>query len=442
MPHACAAPLRLSRRASLRVGGLALGGLALPQVLRATGQAASAAEHKSVIMVFLPGGPSHLDMFDLKPDAPAEIRGPFRPIASAVPGFDVCEHLPRLAALADRYTVVRSLVGGVDDHSSHYCLTGHSGQGPKPSGGWPALGSVASRLLGASDVAVPPTVDLAWDMEHKPYNNPGPGFLGAAHSAFHYRGEGRADLELAGLEVRRLDDRRALLADFDRLRHSLDSSGAMHGLDAFTARAFGILTSPRLVEALDLGREDPQVRAAYGRGDDFVEPTLKASPRLIEPLLAARRLVEVGVRCVTVSFGAWDWHDKNFVALRSDLPLYDQALSALIADITQRGLDRDVLVVAWGEFGRSPRINGLAGRDHWPAVSNVLLAGGGLRSGQPLGSSNRWGEAAQDRPVHFQEVFATIYRHLGIDAENVTLPDLAGRPQYVLDGYRPIAELF
>jgi uncharacterized protein (DUF1501 family) len=183
------------------------------------------------------------------------------------------------------------------------------------------------------------------------------------------------------------------------------------------------------------------VRAAYGRGVDFVEPTLKASPRLIEPLLLARRLVEAGVRCVTVSFGAWDWHEKNFISLRSDLPLYDQALSALVSDLHERGLDRDVLVVAWGEFGRTPRINKIAGRDHWPAVSSALLAGGGLRTGQAVGTTTRWGEAAQDRPVHVQEVLATLYRHLGIEIAGTTLPDLSGRPQYLLDGHGAIGEI-
>jgi hypothetical protein len=432
---------RVSRRAFLRIGSLAVGGLTLADVLRAEARGGTGSRHKSVIMIFMPGGPSHIDLYDLKPEAPLEVRGEFRPIRTAVSGIHVCEHLPKLARIMDKLAPVRTIVGGPDDHASHMLLTGYSRLGPQPSGGWPTVGSFASRLLGPVNPTVPPYVGLAAKMIHPPYNDPGPGFLGAAHSAFTPDGQSRANLTLGDVTMDRLADRRNLLVRFDRLGRDVDNRGALGGLDAFQRQAIEVIASAKLRDALDLSRESPDVVARYGPGDPSLIPGFNAAPKLTEHLLVARRLVEAGARCVTLAFGGWDWHATNFYGLKHELPLFDHGVAALVEDLHARGLERDVLVVAWGEMGRSPRVNAQAGRDHWPAVSCALLAGGGLRTGQAIGRTNRLAEVPLDRPVHFQEVLATIYHHLGIDVSQTTLPDLNGRPHYLVDGYRPIAEL-
>lgn len=430
----------LSRRGFLGIGGLAVGGMALPQVLRADDQASKARSHKSVIMVFLPGGPSHLDLFDLKPDAPIEIRGEFKPAATNVPGITICEHLPRLASMTDKFALVRSVVGGPDDHACHMCLIGYSRLGAQPLGNWPNFGGVASKLLGAVDPAIPPFVALAPRMIHEPYNDPGPGFLGAAHAAFTPREQGLADLTIDAGRRERLRARAGLLSQFDTLRRQIDAGG-MKAMDSYQQRGMGILASSKLREALDLSREDSKTRALYGVGTPELIEGFNAAPRLTEHFLLARRTVEAGARCVSVAFGAWDWHEKNFPGLLGQMPYFDQGISALLTDLHQRGLDKDVAVVVWGEFGRSPRINKAAGRDHWPAVSCALLAGGGFRTGQVIGSTTRLGDAAKDRPVHFLEVLATVYQHLGIDTKRAALSDLSGRPRYLVENYPPIGEL-
>ena len=431
----------ISRRSFMKVGGLSLGGLSLPQLLRAEANSGRRSSSKAVIMVFLPGGPSHLDLFDPKPTAPISIRGEFQPIATNVPGIEFSELLPRLAQSADKLSVIRSIVGGVDEHASHMCFTGHNQLGPQPSGKWPNLGAVISKLQGSVTPAIPPFVGLAARMIHEPYNDPGPGFVGREHSAFSPEGEGMADLTLQDITLDRLTERRRLLASFDKLQREVDARRRFSGIDEFTEQAFGVMTSRRLCDALDLSQEDPRVLSRYGRGDPGLVPGFNAAPRLTEQLVIARRLVEAGARCVTLAFGAWDWHENNFVGLRQQTPLFDQGLSALIEDLYERGLDQDVTVVAWGEFGRSPRINATAGRDHWPLVSSAVLAGGGMRVGQVIGSTNRNGETAKDRPVHFREVIATVYHNLGINVEQTTLGDFAGRPQYLTDHCRPIDEL-
>jgi len=235
-------------------------------------------------------------------------------------------------------------------------------------------------------------------------------------------------------------DRRLLLASFDRLRRDIDSSGMLEGLDAFNEQAFGMLTSSKLLEALDIEKEDPKVRARYGKGDPKNRDD--GAPKLMEHFLTARRLVEAGARCVTLAFSRWDHHGKNFDALRQDLPLLDQGVSALVEDIHQRGLDKDVSVIVWGEFGRTPTINKDGGRDHWPRVSCALLAGGGMKTGQVIGATDRLGGEAVERSVSFSELFATLYHNLGIDVNKVTVSDLSGRPQFLVDGgAQPIAEL-
>lgn len=435
-----------TRRHFLKIGGLALGGLSLPQLLQAEQSSpvtrGRSLSHKSVIMIYLSGGPSHQDMYDLKMEAPAEIRGSFKPIATNVPGIEICEHLPRLATMMDKFAIVRSLHGCPDQHAADLCLSGYP-IGPKGrQDNHPSLGSAISRLQGPADPAVPPFVGLTIKTRHDPYCNPGfPGFLGTAHAPFQPDGEGMANMRLNRISLDQLRDRQALLASFDQFRRQIDQHEIYRGVDALSQKAFDVLTSSKVVEALDLEKEDPQVRDRYGRGS--AEPAFgeDAGPHWMDQFLMARRLVESGVRCVTLSFGSWDRHHSNFIRLPEQLDKFDQGITALVADLHERGLNEDVSVVAWGEFGRTPRINKDAGRDHWPQVSCCLLAGGGMRTGQVIGSTNRLGEVPQDRPVHYQEVFATLYHRLGIDVETATIPDQAGRPQYLVDHREPIREL-
>ena len=431
----------VSRRNFLRIGALSLGGLALPQILQAEAASGIRRSHKAVIMIFLPGGPSHQDMFDLKTDAPSEVRGEFRPISTNVPGVQICEHLPRLAKLADKYTLIRSMVGAFDDHDAYQCLTGRPNRN-LPPGGWPSLGAVLSKLEGSVNRTVPPFVGLSPKMGEMRWARSGdPGFLGVGHAPFQpNKGGGKEDMILNGVTLDRLADRKTLLSSFDNFRRDIDASGMMSGLDSFNEQAFGILTSSRLLEALDVSKEDSKVREMYGKGDPKNRDD--GGPKMMEHMLIARRLVEAGARCVTLAFSRWDHHGDNFGALRQDLPLLDQGVSALLTDLHQRGLDKDVSVIVWGEFGRTPTINKDGGRDHWPRVSFSMLAGGGLRHGQVIGATDRLGGEATERPVRFGEVFATLYHSLGIDVNKVTVQDLSGRPQFLVDdGLQPLREL-
>lgn len=458
----------MSRRSCLRIGALALGGMSLPEILRAEsaagGRGPAKGAAKGVIMLLLPGGPTHLDMFDLKPEAPPEIRGEFQPIATNVPGIEICELLPRLAGMADKLTLIRSLVGARDDHNTHWCSTGwesHPQQVSSPQipgfppGDWPSLGSVLSRSFGPRVPGVPPAVDLiptypdARFLMRTPATQPG--YLGPAHAGFEVDAVERHDILLNGASLHRLADRRSLLASFDRFRRQADREGLMEGVDAFRRQAFEVLTSSRLAEALDLSREESPIRQRYGLDREY--PHEREGKTLLDQFLLARRVIEAGARCVTLTFTQWpfgrilrgdynwDWHKDIFPACRGTLPLLDLGLSALIQDLDERGLLDDIAVVAWGEFGRTPKINSNAGRDHWPAVGNALLAGGGMRTGQVIGSTTRWGEQALSRPVHFRDVFATLYQRLGIDVANTQFNDLAGRPQYLVGEHRALPEL-
>jgi hypothetical protein len=432
---------RLTRREVLTVGALGMGGLALPDILRAESQQGIRQSKKAIIMIYLCGAPPHQDMFDLKPEAPAEIRGDFQPISTNVAGIQICEHLPRLAKIMDKLVPIRTMYGSPNgSHDSFICYTGRSFV-QQPPGGWPSVGSTLSKLLGHKNEAIPPFVGLAPKTGHPPYGSPGhPGFLGPAYSAFRPHGEGQSDLKLSGMNAERLSDRRKLLSSMDRIRRAADSSGKLDGQDAFTQQALGVLTSSKLAEALDVSREDPKVRERYGQGD--TRNYGDGAPRNLEHFLIARRLVEAGARCVTLNFGRWDFHSNNFSEFKNTHgPLFDQGMSALVEDLHQRGLDQDVSVVAWGEFGRTPIINKDAGRDHWPQVGCALLAGGGLRTGQVIGQTDRLGGQIIERPVHFGEVLATLYRQLGIDPNKTTVRDLSGRPQYLVDGHRPLPEL-
>jgi hypothetical protein len=436
----------LSRRSFLQLGGLALGGLSLPDLLRCEAAGGVKSSHKSVIMIFLSGGPPHQDMVDLKPDAPADVRGEFNPIRTNVPGLEVCEHLPRLAAMMDRFAVIRSLVGSEGHHSAFQCVTGRTQQ-KQPGGGWPSFGSVVARLQGPAADAVPPFVGLSPKMKTSTWANPGqPGFLGQAYAPIKPNADGLASMTLKGMTVSQLGDRKALMRKFDGLRREFDASGALEGADESTRQAFSILTSSKLADALDLDKEDDRLRDQYGRGSPEPAGYGDAGPLLNDYFLAARRLVEAGVRVVTLAYGRWDWHGKphgtTFENARHHLPMLDRGLTTLIEDLQQRGLDRDVSVVVWGEFGRTPKINKEGGRDHWPAVACALLAGGGMKTGQVIGSTDRLGGQAKDRPVHFQEVFATLYHNLGIDLATATVKDLQGRPHYLVDdGMMPMREV-
>jgi hypothetical protein len=288
-------------------------------------------------------------------------------------------------------------------------------------------------LEGPVDPSVPPFVGLAARTQHAPWSDPGtPGFLGSAFAPFKPDGPGMADLTLKQASLEHLGDRRRLLASFDGLRREMAVSGALQGMDALTERAFGVLTSSKLLEALDLSKESEKVRARYGDGKPY-QYQYDGAPTVNDHLLVARRLVEAGVRCVTLSYGRWDSHGKNFDLVRDHGRKLDQGLSALLEDLEARGMLDDVTVIAWGEFGRTPRINPQAGRDHWPQVSCAFLAGGGMRTGQVIGATNRLGEYANQRPVHFQEVFATLYHNLGLDPSTTTINDPTGRPQHVIE---------
>ena len=426
----------LSRRDFMTIGGLTLGGLTLPQLLATEARAGVKGNHKAVIMVFLPGGPSHQDMFDMKPDAPADIRGEFKPIKTNVSGIEICEHMPLLAKMMDKFTIIRSMTGTRDEHDSHICMSGYSAFETSQNKA-PCMGSVLSRLEGPLDKTVPPFVALQGKAGHTPWADPGDtGFLGVGHSPLRPAGPMMTDMTLGGLSLDRLAHRKQLLTSLDAYRRNVDS---LTGLDSLSEQAFNILTSSKLVTALDVTKEDPKVRAMYGTGR--LEPVDDGLPMLNDQFLAARRLVEAGARYVTLGYGRWDYHGDNFGQLKRYLPMLDQALSSLVTDIHNRGLQNDVTVCVWGEFGRTPKINKEGGRDHWPRANFCLLAGGGMRNGQVIGSTNRFGEEPDERPIDYKDVFVTMYHNMGIDIVNTPVPEMNGRPNYLYAGHEPIREL-
>lgn len=435
------------RRSLLKIGALGLGGLNLPQLLKAESAAGVGASHKSVIMIFLAGGPPHQDMVDLKPQAPVEYRGEFSPIQTNVAGIDVCEHLPLLAQRMDRLAVIRTLVGSEGAHSAFQCMHGHP-QLNQPPGGWPCFAAAVSKLQGPVNLEVPAAVSLQPKIGGAFWSDPGQGgFAGMRHAPFSANAPGSNDMVLTNLTQQTLRHRQTLLGQMDSLRRQLDTPDVIDGMDAFYQQAFEILTSGKLVKALDVEMEDLALRARYGRGSKEPAGYGDAGWLRNEDFLVARRLVEAGARVVTLSFGRWDWHGQphgtNFDNARDHLPALDQALSALLDDLKERGLDRDTSVVVWGEFGRTPKINNKGGRDHWPQVGCALLAGGGIRTGQVIGETNALAEYPTKRPVHFQEIFATLYHNLGLDIDRATIDDLTGRPQYLIDHakYQPLPEL-
>ncbi|HEY2911694.1 MAG TPA: DUF1501 domain-containing protein [Gemmataceae bacterium] len=443
---------RLPRRGFLQMGALGLGGLTLPGLLKADAASGSRSSTKSVILIYLVGGPPHQDLFDLKPNAPKEVAGPWKPIATNVTGVQICEALPKLARNMDKLAIVRSLVGNQADHDAIQVYNGHHPRKPTPSGGWPQFGSTVAKLQGPADPAIPPYLSMCYTCTHGPYNEPGPGFLGPAASPFRPLGPSRDDMLLRGISINRLADRKTLLKSFDTLRRDIDATGTMQGMDSFEQQAFGLLTSSRLAEALDISREDPKTIARYGTGNPKIHMDGNGAPRVPQSLLMARRLVEAGVRVVTLNYSKWDWHGgKNaegrvdnsiFLREKEDFPVFDQCVSALVEDLHDRGLADDCTVIAMGEFGRTPKISAQVGRDHWPQVNCALMAGGGMKTGQVIGSTDRIAGEAASRPVTFGELYATLYHNLGIDPAAATLPDLTGRPQYLVeDNAKPLTEL-
>jgi hypothetical protein len=445
-PHGKSRHVGVTRRDFLRMGSLGLGGLSLADLFRAEALGGIRNSQKAVIMIYMVGGPPHQDLFDLKPNAPSEIAGPHKPIKTNVPGIEICEQLPQLAGIMDKLVPIRSIVDSQDDHNAYQCFTGHHPKRGVPAGGWPQFGSVVSKLQGQAKRGVPPYVSLCYTCTHGPYNEPGAGFLGVAQSPFVGLGSDRGDMVLQGITPERLGDRKSLLASMDRLRRDRDAGGSMSAMDQFSQQAFDVLTSSRLVDALDLSKEDPRIVARYGTGNEKIHMDENGAPRVPQSLLLARRLVEAGCRVVTVNYSKWDWHggpgNSIFKRELEDFPVFDNAVAALVEDLHARGLDKDVTVIAWGEFGRTPKISKQVGRDHWPRVSGALLAGGGMKTGQVIGATDRLGGEAVERPVTFGEVFATLYHNLGIDPRRPALTDLNGRPQYLVDGDAlPLGEL-
>ncbi|MFT5467657.1 MAG: hypothetical protein ACI8UO_002763 [Verrucomicrobiales bacterium] len=438
----------INRRNFLKIGGLGAAGLSLPELLAAEAKGGVGSSKKSVIMIYLVGGPPHQDMFDLKPDAPSGIAGPMRPTGTNVPGIQICDLFPEMAKRMDKFTIIRSLVGAQTGHDAFQCYTGRKPKDKNaPRGGWAPFGSVVGELQGPVDKTTPPFISMCYECTHGPYNEPGPGMLGVAKSSFRPVGPTRGDMKLNGITLDRLGDRKQLLTSFDGFRRSADSSGMMEGLDAFSEQAMGILTSSRLGDALDLSKEDPKVVERYGGlGDEVKRIDGNGAPRVPQSFLTARRLVEAGARVVTVNYSKWDWHggkgNEIFKREKEDFPVLDTAITALIDDLHDRGMDKDTTVLVWGEFGRTPKINSQVGRDHWPRVAMALMAGGGMPMGQVIGATDRLGGEAIERPVTFPEVFATLYHNLGIDAAATTVMDVQGRPHPLVDeNAKPIREL-
>ncbi len=440
----------LSRRDFLSVGTLGLGGLTLAELLRlkAHGAVSPRAGSKSVIYVYLWGGPSHIDTYDMKPDAPVEYRGEFKPIRTNVPGFDICELLPLQAQIADKLALVRNLKFNPNFHDPVELFSGFRKPAEAGVAARPDFGSVVSKLRGGTGPQDLPDY-IALDKTAGYEFRNGPAYLGLAHKAF-VPGEKLESLALPrGVTLERLHHRQVLLRSFDQMRRDLDASaGTMEGLDSFTAQAMEMIASRRTRDAFDVGREPEPLRARYGEGEAI-------------RLLQARRLVEAGVPVVTLTFGgvvpatvckdsisatSWDTHQNGFPCLRAKLPRLDRAIHALITDLHARGMDRDVTVIIGGEMGRFPVVGkggcGASpdGRGHWTQAGFSLISGGGLQMGQVIGRTDKRAERPVGNPYTPQNLLATLYRALGIDL-STTLPDHTGRPMFLLDDCEPIKEL-
>jgi hypothetical protein len=426
----------VSRRSFLRAGSLAFGGLSLAGWARtraALGETSSR-PRKAVIQIWQAGGPSHIDMYDLKPSAPAEYRGEFRPIPTNVNGIVIGEHLPLQSRVMDKMSIVRSVYHTNAGHGmgSQWMLTGWQPTIEVNNNIYPACGSVVARLRGANNPELPAYVNLPRSL--------GLGkaaYLGASYNPFSPEDDPSRDgfqvrnLRLPGrVDLSRLENRRSLLSKIDNLRRDLDTAGDLGELDKFYAAGLDMVTNDEALLAFDVAAEDPVLRDKYGRND------------LGQSCLLARRLVEAGVTYVTIQAGGgWDTHGDNFKQLKDNLlPKYDQSLTALVQDLSDRGLADDVLVMAFGEFGRTPRINPGAGRDHWPGAMSVIFAGGGLKMGQAIGETDSKAEAPISKPYTPGCVLSTMYHVVDVDYRH-EFYDQAQRPLAVLPEGQPIPEL-
>mgnify|MGYP006274546527 CR=1 FL=1 len=433
----CNSFIRLPRRRFL---GLGLGaGLTLPQLLKAETDNQKSGKigtrQKSLIVVYLSGGISHLDTVDLKPAAPKEIRGEFNPIQSNLPGHPVCELLPLLSTRMHKFLTLKSLVGFADEHSSFQNLTGFQ-MGVAQRDAKPHLGSVIAKILGPIIPTFPPFVDLFPTMQHRPYNSPGPGFLGRSAQGVRLQGGDVTTLKLEPNQKDALVDKRGLLESMDSLRGVMEAGG----VDQNYRRAFDVLLNRKILDALDISRESEKVRERYGRGSEKHQGD--GAPLWNDQLLVARRLVEAGARIVTVGYGFWDTHGNNFGHLKGNLPVFDRGITALVDDLHERGMADDTLVLVWGEFGRTPKINKDAGRDHWSRVNTAFLAGGGIKTGQVIGRTDAQGAEVCDDPIHFQDILATVYQTMGIDPHSL-VTDVGQRPTPILPGTaQPVRRAF
>ena len=448
-PKQMCCPGLLNRRWFLQAGFLGLAGLSLSDLLRARAASGSGSDQTDTacILVFLFGGPSHLETYDLKPNAPREIRGEFRPIRSRVPGMDVCELLPCHARVADKFALIRSCHHRQPGHpeGTQLVLSGRASSRPPSSAApppeFPDVGSVFKHVRGSVHRGLPNYVALptwVWPA--------GPAYLGSANRPFEVPADPSSstfqvpNLTLTGSQtLDRLNDRRRLLGAFDAVRRDRNTRERLTPMDRFRQEAFELLTSARARQAFDLNRENLRLRDQYGRN------------RFGQTLLLARRLVEAGVGFVAINDNlghkhSWDDHAEYgniFQAMKERLPIFDQAVSALVEDIYARGLSKQVLLIVMGEFGRTPKIDyrdGHPGREHWPWAMSILVSGGGLRMGQVIGSTTAKGEHAKDRPLQPCDLLATVYHFLGIDPRQ-EFRDHLGRPQAILGEGRPIAEL-
>lgn len=435
----------LHRRSFLQVGGLSVAGLTLADILGIRqAQAAGKRRDTSVILFWMAGGPSHLDTYDLKPGMPEEVRGPFSPMATGVPGIDVCHLLPRHARIADRFSLIRSLhhAHGNHDDAAHWVQTGYPQLNARQQGQQhPAQGSAVSMIKGANQPGMPSYVCIpeAYNSQKGFYQRSA--YLSDRHDPLAAGGDPSLgnfrppDFALpAEMTLSRLENRRAILSTLDDFARHVDASGAMETMNDAQLEAFNLVAGPSAREAFDLSREPEPLRARYGRH------------AWGQSALLARRLVERGVTFVTINLyeADVDWWDDHYQIeknLRARLPKYDQALATLIEDLGERGLGDDVLVAAFGEFGRAPRIASNGGRGHWPRAASALLSGGGIRTGQVVGATTSDGGEPADRPLGPSDLLATIYQVLGIDPQ-ATLPDRQKRPIPIAPGGQPIRELF
>ncbi len=453
----CAESRRVDSRRGFIKAGVLGSGLTLSQLLahealadsKNTPPQALAKKGNSVIILWMRGGPSHIDMWDPKPDAPAEFRGEFGTIGTNVPGISLTDMLPLSAKCMDKWSIVRSLNHHDAGHSTgdQICFTGYN-PGPAPDENLhPSCGSIVSEQLGRLTPELPSYVMI-------PRQVPGTGaaYLGVAHQPFETGADPATpgpfqvrNFSLAGgLSLDRVGDRRELLGSLDHLRRQVDASGKMEALDRFGGKAWDILSSPAAQKAFDLEAESPALREQYGFMPSF-DPMASnrcGAPNWAQRMLLAVRLVEAGVRLVTVDLRWWDTHVLGFDSLRRGfLPRWDKAFAAMVEDMTRRGLVDKTLVVAWGEFGRTPRVNNDAGRDHYPNVFSGAFFGGGVQGGRAVGSSDSHGAFPKDNPKSPQDVLATIYRHLGIDTQK-QYRNANGRPISTLPSGAPIDELF